>query len=141
MATEKATNESDIEGQDDLDEEPGEVIESAPPLKVGEERELGSFGLKKKLLKDGHGWETPELGDEVTGTLVVNHNFSFFCSSLNLLMEMIVQLNAVHYVGTLLDGTKFDSTRDRGEPLTIKLGNGELIFFFLLKCNLLFCLR
>ncbi|GLT72287.1 hypothetical protein SLA2020_442370 [Shorea laevis] len=66
MAAEKATNESDIEGEDDLDEEPGEVIESAPPLKVGEERELGSFGLKKKLLKSGHGWETPELGDEVT---------------------------------------------------------------------------
>ena len=131
MAAEKATNESEIEGEEELDEEPGEVIESAPPLRVGEERQLGSFGLKKKLLKRGHGWETPELGDEVTGTLVFNHNFSFFCSSLNLLMEMFVQLNAVHYVGTLLDGTKFDSTRDRGEPLTIKLGNGEFLIFCL----------
>lgn len=59
---------SDIKGDDDLDEEPGEVIESAPPLQVGEERELGGTGLLKKLLKCGHGWETPEFGDEATGT-------------------------------------------------------------------------
>lgn len=49
------------------DEEPGEVIESAPPLRVGEERSLGVGGLRKKLLRRGRGWETPVLGDEVTG--------------------------------------------------------------------------
>ncbi|GFY85557.1 hypothetical protein Acr_04g0002950 [Actinidia rufa] len=50
-----------------------EVIESAPPLKVSEEREINSSGLKKKLLKRGQGWEswdTPELGDEITGNIV-----------------------------------------------------------------------
>ena len=99
MVAEKATNELEIEGEDKLDEEPREVTESAPPLKVDEERQLDSFGLKKKLLKCGHGWETLELGDEVT----------------------------VHYVGTLLDRTKFDSTRDKREPLTIKLGNGQVV--------------
>jgi len=36
-------------------------------VKVGEEREIGSNGLKKKLLKEGQGWETPEVGDEVKG--------------------------------------------------------------------------
>lgn len=42
----------------------------------------------------------------------------------------------MHYVGTLLDGTKFESTRDKDEPLTIKLGNGEFIIFiyFLNNC-------
>lgn len=63
----KPTNLSDIEDEDELDEEPGEVIDSAPPQNVGEERELGSLGLKKKLLKVGESWETPEFGDEVTG--------------------------------------------------------------------------
>lgn len=59
---------SDVEDDEELDEEPGEVIESAPPLRVGEEREIGGSGLRKKLLRRGRGWETPEFGDEVTGT-------------------------------------------------------------------------
>lgn len=93
-----ANAEAFIDGDDELDEEPGEEIESAPPLNVGEEREINANGLKKKLLKHGHGWETPQFGDEVT----------------------------VHYVGILLDGTNFVSTRDKGEPVTCKLGQDKV---------------
>ncbi|KAK6122189.1 hypothetical protein DH2020_044068 [Rehmannia glutinosa] len=39
-------------------------------MKVGEEKEIGKQGLKKKLVKEGEGWDTPDNGDEVEGQVI-----------------------------------------------------------------------
>ncbi len=56
-------------------------------------------GVKKTVFKKGKGWQTPEKG--------------FECK--------------VHYVGKLQDGTIFDSSRNRNEVFTFKLGTGSVI--------------
>jgi FK506-binding protein 4/5 len=56
-------------------------------------------GMLKKLMREGNGDERPSSGDTVY----------------------------VHYVGTLLDGTKFDSSRDRGEKFSFEVGKGAVI--------------
>ncbi|OMJ74576.1 hypothetical protein SteCoe_26475 [Stentor coeruleus] len=58
----------------------------------------GDGGLLKEILQEGTG-ETPLTGEEVE----------------------------VHYTGTLLDGLKFDSSLDRGEPFKFTLGEGKVI--------------
>lgn len=60
----------------------------------------GDGGVMKEILVNGvQGWQKPENGDDVQ----------------------------MHYKGTLLDGTVFDSSYDRGTPFSFKLGDGKVI--------------
>lgn len=61
-------------GEDMMNEDMMDLPDESPVIKVGEEKEIGKQGLKKKLVKEGHGWDTPEVGDEVEG---INSIFLF----------------------------------------------------------------
>jgi len=56
-------------------------------------------GIIKQIIQEGEGDVTPQAGAKVKA----------------------------HYTGTLLDGTKFDSSRDRGQPFEFDLGKGAVI--------------
>ena len=56
-------------------------------------------GLKYIVVQEGSGDETPKKGDTITA----------------------------HYSGKLLSGAKFDSSYDRGEPLSFPIGVGKVI--------------
>lgn len=56
-----------------MEVEEDEVV--SPVLKVGEEKEIGKGGLKKKLVKEGQGWDNPNAGDQVEGNQIhSNHH-------------------------------------------------------------------
>ena len=57
----------DIPAAEDMMNEEMDLPDESPILKVGEEKEIGKQGLKKKLVKEGEGWVYPETGDEVEG--------------------------------------------------------------------------
>jgi peptidylprolyl isomerase len=59
----------------------------------------GDGGLLKKILEPGTGDDYPQTGQQVTA----------------------------HYTGTLDDGTKFDSSRDRGKEFVFTIGQGQVI--------------
>lgn len=56
-------------------------------------------GLMYVMVKEGQGETTPSAGTTVTA----------------------------HYTGKLLDGTKFDSSYDRGQPISFMVGQGQVI--------------
>jgi FKBP-type peptidyl-prolyl cis-trans isomerase len=74
-----------------------EAIPPAPPTAKGETKTTAS-GVKYETLNEGTGPEA-RAGQNIK----------------------------IHYTGTLQNGTKFDSSRDRGQPFPVTIGIGQVI--------------
>merc|ERR1712048_429552 len=61
--------------------------------------ESSAMGVTKQVLREGDGATFPKQGDQLT----------------------------MHYTGTLPDGTKFDSSWDKGRPFSFQIGMGRVI--------------
>ena len=75
----------------------GEVLAHTPCRNAVDITPNQDGGVLKEIVKVGEGVIPPDTGFQVT----------------------------VHYVGTLTDGTKFDSSRDRNKPFQFTLGKGK----------------
>ncbi|UCH87732.1 MAG: FKBP-type peptidyl-prolyl cis-trans isomerase [Dehalococcoidia bacterium] len=86
-----------LAGEDEAEQTPTPQADGGPPPVAGEPT-VTSSGLQYIDIEVGSG-ESPQTGQTVV----------------------------VHYTGWLADGTKFDSSLDRGEPFSFTFGTGRVI--------------
>lgn len=85
--------------------------------KVEEEKTAKEAAMKKELENLSEGYEKTESGLRYK---MVETNVDGESPARGQTVE-------VHYTGTLADGTKFDSSYDRGEPIQFPIGTGKVI--------------
>ncbi len=82
----------------EVDDKPVSLFE----LKLGEEKEIGKNGLKKKLLKEGQDWDTPSTGDEVEGVYALFFFIDFHvCLFVTLFVRVVVLMGWCWFCSSL----------------------------------------
>jgi FKBP-type peptidyl-prolyl cis-trans isomerase FkpA len=86
-------------------------------------RDLPKLRLAHRLRARKHAWPESELERFMTTNSLQIDNLKEGAGDEALAGKTV----SVHYVGTLTDGSTFDSSRTRGKPFAFKLGAGQVI--------------
>ena len=101
--TDSGPTDSDLESRVDNLETTVDLLIKDPEIarirQAYPDAQSTTSGLHYIVTEEGTGSDTPKTGDSITA----------------------------HYTGTLLNGTKFDSSHDRGEPFSFRVGLGQVI--------------
>jgi FKBP-type peptidyl-prolyl cis-trans isomerase len=131
-----------VKGQDVVDKiEKGDKINSLTILRIGEDAKAfkadqASFDAAQKGIKEKQGLQTKKLTAKFETEMYLRYPKAKKTQS-GLMYVQIKQGTGpkpakgsrvkVHYTGKLKDGTKFDSSLDRGKPIEFKAGVGQVI--------------
>ena len=114
----------------------GDKLESVKIIRVGKAAEkfdgVANFARAEEIAKakaeEARKQNEKAMGDAIKGAKKTSSGLYYVMEKEGTGAQAAAgKTVSVHYTGTLLNGTKFDSSLDRGQPIEFMLGQGQVI--------------